>query len=164
MSTSNFSNNNASKIFAVELADEWSYDDLKENIKCELDLVEDNFIETNENRSYPSNSLGYIEKFFNGYSVRLYILIRSGYYSGANLDWELQYRSFGDYYSEYEDLVDEVKGSEFTESEKSDILTKFMVRSGKLITKAEKVFESYSTPLNCVGIFSNGEAVYERSL
>ena len=36
MSTSNFHNVNASRIFACELADEFDYDDLVENLQADL--------------------------------------------------------------------------------------------------------------------------------
>jgi hypothetical protein len=158
MSTSNFANKNASKVFAVELADEWSYDDLKDNLRHELDLTEDNFNETNENRSYPSQSVGYIEKFFNGFSVRLYVIIRSGYSSGVNLDWETQFRGYYDYYDDFEDFKDFEVGK--IDSEIIDTLEGSEIQ---LVTETEKVFELYSTPLNCVGVFSNGEAIYEKA-
>lgn len=40
---------------------------------------------------------------------------------------------------------------------------KYVIRKAKSnIKKIEKVFEDFSIPLYCVGVFSNGEAVYKK--
>ena len=62
MATSNFHNVNATHIFAVQLEDEWAYDDLVENLESEFSKHSDYYdygkSDPNELRSFPSRSLG----------------------------------------------------------------------------------------------------------
>jgi hypothetical protein len=92
MATSNFHNVNATHIFAVQLEDEWAYDDLVENLESEFSKHSDYYdygkSDPNELRSFPSKSLG---SFSNSVvvgedEVEIYItpVIRSGYYEGVN--------------------------------------------------------------------------------
>ena len=104
MATSNFHNENASAIFAVQLEHEFDYDDLVENLKSELnndpDYVDYGKTDKNELRSFPSRTLGSIRKYveYKDFYVEVCVtpVIRSGYYSGVNLDWNVDYLINGD--------------------------------------------------------------------
>ena len=104
MATSNFHNENASAIFAVELEHEFDYDDLVDNLKSELnndpDYVDYGKTDKNELRSFPSRTLGSIRKYvqYKDFYVEVCVtpVIRSGYYSGVNLDWNVDYLINGD--------------------------------------------------------------------
>ena len=150
MATSNFHNVNASHIFAVELQDEWEYDDLVSNLGFELDTHADYSIygksDPHELRSFPSKSLG---SFSNSFSigddeVEVYVtpVIRSGYYEGANLDWHVRYY---------------VNGSE-DESYESHPRIQTLVDT--YVDYIEKIYSQYSQPLGVTARFSNGETIY----
>lgn len=99
-----------------------------------------------DDRSYPGSILW--EKVYEddaaeydyGYKV-LQVIIRSGYYVGANLD----YRIIDDDYREREEDVEDIE-KKIRKDEK----------------KVRKILKKYGTELICRGTFSNGEAVYEK--
>jgi len=67
MATSNFHNVNASSIFAVDLQDEFDYQDLIDNVK--YSLKETGYFnlltksDPNELRSFPSKSIGSLDNY-----------------------------------------------------------------------------------------------------
>jgi hypothetical protein len=150
MATSNFHNVNASHIFAVELQDEYDYQDLVDNLESEfstnIDYSDYSKSDPNELRSFPSKSLG---SFNNSIEigedeVEIYVtpVIRSGYYEGCNLDWHVRY-----YVNGYEDDTYESHPRVQTLVE---VYTNFI----------ENVYEQYSQPLGVTARFSNGETIY----
>jgi hypothetical protein len=150
MATSNFHNVNASHIFAVELQDEWEYQDLVSNLESEfntnLDYSDYSKSDPNELRSFPSKSVG---SFSNSIEigedeVEVYVtpVIRSGYYEGCNLDWHVRYY---------------VNGSE-DETYESHPNVQTLV--SVYVNFIENVYEQYSQPLGVTARFSNGETIY----
>jgi len=150
MATSNFHNVNASNIFAVELQDEFDYEDLVCNLESELSNHSDYFdygkTDPNELRSFPSKSLG---SFSNSIcieddDVEIFVtpVIRSGYYDGVNLDWHVRYY---------------VNGSE-DESYESHPRIQTLVDT--YVDYIEKIYSQYSQPLGVTARFSNGETIY----
>jgi hypothetical protein len=150
MATSNFHNVNASHIFAVELQDEYDYQDLVDNLESEfstnLDYSDYSKSDPNELRSFPSKSLG---SFSNSIEIgddeaEVYVtpVIRSGYYEGCNLDWHVRY-----YVNGYEDETYESHPRIQTLVE---VYTNFI----------ENVYKQYSQPLGVTARFSNGETIY----
>ena len=150
MATSNFHNVNASHIFAVQLEDEWDYQDLVSNLESEfntnLDYSDYSKSDPNELRSFPSKSVG---SFNNSIEigddeVEIYVtpVIRSGYYEGVNLDWHVRY-----YVNGYEDDTYETH-------------THVQTLVGVYVNFIENVYEQYSQPLGVTARFSNGETIY----
>jgi hypothetical protein len=150
MATSNFHNVNASHIFAVQLEDEWDYQDLVSNLESEfntnLDYSDYSKSDPNELRSFPSKSVG---SFNNSIEigddeVEIYVtpVIRSGYYDGVNLDWHVRY-----YVNGYEDDTYETH-------------TRVQTLVGVYVNFIENVYEQYSQPLGVTARFSNGETIY----
>ena len=149
MSTPNFYNRNASKIFASEYGEEVDFDDLTGNVLCELKGVRE--VDRWDNNSYEAKTFGemYIEK--NKWLITICLDIRSGYYSGVNLDWHV----------EAEDLT---TGDSYEWEEGEVFLPAYMVEIiRRKIKQIEKVYAIYTTPLICLGVFSTGEAVYEKA-
>ncbi len=84
-------------------AEDFEWADMKENIATELARIAttigashcDGGEDQHELRSFPSTVLGrlYAEKEYKGFSVgvTLTAVARSGYYEGANLDWNIEY-------------------------------------------------------------------------
>ena len=152
MATSNFHNVNATHIFAVQLEDEWAYDDLVENLESEFskhsDYCDYGKSDPNELRSFPSKSLG---SFSNSLTieddeVEIYItpVIRSGYYEGVNLDWHVRL-----YVNGYEDD---------TYADDANVLR----ISNEYIEFIEDIYSQYSEPLGVTARFSNGETIYHK--
>jgi hypothetical protein len=150
MATSNFHNVNASHIFAVELQDEWEYQDLISNLESEfntnLDYSDYSKSDPNELRSFPSKSVG---SFSNSVTieddeVEIFVtpVIRSGYYEGVNLDWHVRYY---------------VNGSEDDTYEAHPNVQTLV---GVYVNFIENVYEQYSQPLGVTARFSNGETIY----
>ncbi len=152
MATSNFHNVNASNIFAVQLEDEYDYQDLVDNLESEFNSHSDysdyGKSDPDELRSFPSKSLG---SFSNSLTigddeVEVYVtpVIRSGYYEGCNLDWHIRL-----YVNGYEDD---------TYADNADVLR----ISNEYIEFIEDVFQKYSEPLGVTARFSNGETIYHK--
>jgi len=150
MATSNFHNVNATHIFAVQLEDEWAYDDLVENLESEFSKHSDYYdygkSDPNELRSFPSKSLG---SFSNSVTIEddeieIYVtpVIRSGYYEGVNLDWHVRY-----YVNGHEDDTYETH-------------TRVQTLVGSYVDYIENIFGQYSQPLGVTARFSNGETIY----
>lgn len=150
MATSNFHNVNATNIFAVQLEDEWEYEDLVSNLESEFNKHSDYYdygkSDPNELRSFPSKSLG---SFSNSVTieddeVEIYVtpVIRSGYYEGVNLDWHVRL-----YVNGYDDD---------TYADDANVLR----ISNDYIEFIEDIFEQYSQPLGVTARFSNGETIY----
>ena len=150
MATSNFHNVNASHIFAVQLEDEWEYQDLVSNLESEfntnLDYSDYSKSDPNELRSFPSKSVGSFSNstIIEDDEVEVYVtpVIRSGYYEGANLDWHVRYY---------------VNGSE-DETYESHPRVQSLVES--YVDYIETIYSQYSQPLGVTARFSNGETIY----
>jgi hypothetical protein len=149
MATSNFHNVNASHIFAVDLQDEYEYDDLIDNVKYALkETGEFNLLtksDPNELRSYPSTSIGSLDTYVedadgNGICITITAVVRSGYYEGVNLDWHPHFEEYGE---TIEHLLPQA------EREKN-----------RLVEMVEYVFGEFTTPLGVTAQFSNGETIY----
>ncbi len=152
MATSNFHNVNATHIFAVQLEDEWAYDDLVGNLESEFNTHNDysdyGKTDPDELRSYPSRSLGsFSDSILIGEDeVEVYItpVIRSGYYEGCNLDWHIRL-----YVNGYEDD---------TYADDANVLR----ISNEYIEFIENIYSQYSEPLGVTARFSNGETIYHK--
>jgi hypothetical protein len=174
MATSNFHNVNASAIFAVQLEDEWSYEDLVENLKSELnndsDYVDYGKSDPNELRSFPSRSLGSIRKYhqYKDFYVEVCVtpVIRSGYYDGVNLDWNVDYSINGDSY-DIDELengigyntalpISKIKAYSLLAEKKAEKL------KNEIVEKVESIFSDYSDRYGVTAVFSNGETIYHK--
>jgi hypothetical protein len=152
MATSNFHNVNATHIFAVQLEDEWAYEDLVYNLESEFDIhnhySDYGKTDPDELRSYPSRSLGSFSDLLTigEDEVQIFVtpVIRSGYYDGVNLDWHIRL-----YVNGYEDD---------TYADNADVLR----ISNEYIEFIEDVFQKYSEPLGVTARFSNGETIYHK--
>lgn len=150
MATSNFHNVNATHIFAVQLEDEWAYEDLVYNLESEFNIHNDysdyGKSDPNELRSFPSRSLGSFNDSLTigDDEVEIYIIpvIRSGYYDGCNLDWHVRL-----YVNGYEDD---------TYADDANVLR----ISNEYIEFIENIYSQYSEPLGVTARFSNGETIY----
>lgn len=176
MSTSNFHSVNASKIFACEIEEEWDYQDLKGNIISELKSGPYYFREggrdTNELRSFPSNVLGRISKEheYKDFAVEVTVsaIIRSGYYEGCNLDWNIEYNIAGgdnidpDYFAQELEYQKDWTANKAKRYEKQAQKRAEKLKN-ELVEYLEKIYQQYSTPLVVTARFSNGETWYEKS-
>lgn len=150
MSTPNFYNRKASKIFASPCEDDFAYDDLIGNVRSELKEAEPvNKWEKDGLRSYEGNIFAEISKTIGKWAITINLIVRGGYYGGINLDWgvEIEDTSEGDSF-------------EWGEAKISDTADNYI---HKQIEKIEKTYRNFTEPLICLGVFSNGEAVYERA-
>lgn len=103
----------------------------------------------------------------------LEVTLNHGYYEGHNLDWEIRFEGFR--YSDYEDMDD------FLEDFRDEYLSYVNLNEGmaeiqwpnfckrfkswiqKCIIECEKKCrEMCDEVYHCIGVFSNGEAIYER--
>ena len=173
MSTSNFHNVNANRIFACEIEEDFDYDDLVSNLKSEFSKLhecsEDK--DPHELRSYSSNVITaiYKTKSYKDFTVevKVNVVIRNGYYSGVNLDWFTTTELFGQE-TDVEYFADELEYQLSTSRKNAERIAKYAEKWAEkakegLIQEVETIFEQYSTPLVVVARFSNGETVYEKA-
>lgn len=156
MSTNNFYNKNASKIFAIESDNDDQYPDdvmihdLKLNIIYELpEFVGHDSPESDGNSSYGGVVFGiyHLPDEDSDIEARFELIIRSGYYSGYNLDWNIEVADFRDCGST---SYKEIEGS-------------FREKIDAKIKEIEEVYAQNSIPLVKVSQLNNGEAVYQKA-
>ena len=149
MSTPNFCKKNAKNYYAVEIETDFDYDDLVYNLQAIFKDKTEKW--DNNNRSYEGKIVSRINKTIGKWDLCFDIIIRNGYYSGVNLDWDLTITDKTDYTEYY-----------FNDYDYKDLPRYIHDKIDKQIDKIEKVFSDLSTPLICAGIFSNGEAIYQK--
>ena len=176
MSTSNFHNVNASAIFAVPLEHEFDYEDLVDNLKSELsndsDYVDYGKTDPNELRSFPSRTLGSIRKYhqYKDFYVEVCVtpVIRSGYYQGCNLDWNVEYSINGDCtYDEPNFEVADVEWYGKISKSKAVQYAKLADKKAEklkneIVEKLEALYNDYSDKYGVTAVFSNGETIYHK--
>jgi DNA-binding Lrp family transcriptional regulator len=179
MATGNFHNVNASRIFAVQIEEEWDYEDLKSNLLCELEakgFVKGYGNDPNELRSFPSSILASksVYKDFCGVEVEVEItaIVRSGYYSGVNLDWQLDFKLGNGYVMdeipEQSEIAEDLDYYGDTNKGMATIQAKnvekfFEKTRDILIEELETIYQENSIALVTVARFSNGETIYGRA-
>lgn len=156
MGAPNFNNQNASKIYAVEISEDMDYEFLIEDMQIVLEKEFTNdFIEKDEwdsNRNYPGKVIAEINKSVGDEQIIVSIVVRNAYYSGVNLDWDARFFVIENSYQEEYDL-DSIDLNKFPKVEKE---------FNNIIDRVEKIYSKLSTPLKKVAQFSNGEAIYQK--
>jgi hypothetical protein len=174
MATSNFHNVNASAIFAVPLENEYDYDDLVENLTSELnndaDYVDYGKTDKHELRSFPSRTLGSIRKYhqYKDFYVEVCVtpVIRSGYYSGVNLDWNVDYAINGDIY-DIDELENGIGYNTALPISKIKVYSSLAEKKAEklkndIVEKLEALYNNYSDRYGVTAVFSNGETIYHK--
>lgn len=182
MATGNFYNRNASNIYAIFQEDEFDdyiYDDVKANISNDLE-------------AYTKNSdacLGYANKYYRDaslidiieltdevagvpFTVSIEVLMRSGYYQGANLDYEINYNIESVEFDEWEDAFQayiDVATYDFGMSkglatiQARNASNRLEAMSEELVENVEKILKENCTHVLQVSArFSNGETWYSE--
>ena len=176
MGTSNFYKENANLYYVVLMnEDEWDNEMDLEWISNEL---QENGFDLNNSNSH-SDILGTKTETFSQSDMNFYISIQakinSGYYQGANLDWNVVVGS--DYYSidsytqspkeEITDFIMDTFQYEFDSRIDSETFFKITDKIDsiieELVSQTETLFGSLSTyKLTRLGTFSNGASVYSE--
>lgn len=183
MGTGNFLKKNASKYYAVMMAwedddgevvhpDDMDYEWMEEGLVEGLELKGKSSSGYEGNRNYPEKVVGWLSKsrMFMGLDVEVMIeiVVRSGYYEGCNLDWNLYYTVEGDETDDYEDVLISLEGYcdnlGLAKANGSRLIKWIRKVEDELIEKVEGFFDSYTTPLDLVARFSNGETIYKEIL
>jgi len=190
MGTSNFYSKNATHIFRVEIADEWSYNDLESALGHSLSETfagdwqkYDTAKWVNTLRSYGRKEIGRVfgvieietgkHRLSSWFSLCPQIV--NGYYADVNLDWEIKECQLEiltddpdeDDYLYEDDSWDDADWSNVVPHHPyfEDLFIRWRDKNEKLIeTKVEQlenVFKSLSTPLYVSASFSNGETWYK---
>jgi hypothetical protein len=99
-------------------------------------------------------------------SIKILIVLRYGYYEGANLDYEVQFSS-GSCWEDEPDFRFDFESRSYMNSGMIKIQSrnaeKWAVKeSEEMIKEIEKLFTQVTTPYRKLGSFSNGEGVYEK--
>ena len=184
MATGNFYNTNATRIYSITDGDDFTWENVRENITHDLEksskelkldfYPSDDINLENELRSYPSTSIGelYTSIQYATLDIQLTLVPKtvSGYYEGFNLDYEIRIEDNLEG-TDYESIVDLIDDSYDFNPENRGILT---INRDRIITKVstalkemtdlvENVFNQNSQALNVVARFSNGEVMYESA-
>ena len=190
MGASNFHKVNASKYFVVceseideetgevsEFQDhEWEMEYLKKYFKDKhprgIGYYSQSFKDENELRSYPSQSICSLHdcKTFGDVDIQIEIgvVVRSGYYEAANLDYNIRYVGLGSWYDSIPFLSDIQHELSYHSNmnaglcaiQSNNIENWLDKRSKELIEAVEKMFEEISNPMQVAYQFSNGETGY----
>jgi hypothetical protein len=197
MGTSNFFNKNASRIFAIGMSyeqpiidedgnetdemetqsiDSYEWEDIKREIKAAIaELPDFNGLGSDYNdRNYYGTNVGELWKYRTYLNfevgVELQAYVRSGYYEGANLDWEVAYIFEGEKYNDVDDLIEYFidRADDFAKKGlavmHSKNVRKYLDTTERyLVDQIEKVFaEQSGVQLEVTARFSNGETIYSK--
>jgi hypothetical protein len=126
-------------------------------------------VEFYNNRNYEATGIKSLASYKTFGNVEVEVLltavIRSGYYEGANLDWELNYYAG----SGYDDILDLTY--EFESQNENQGMAKIQKRNAEkwatkigeqMVEELERIFTQVSKPLEVVARFSNGETFYKE--
>lgn len=182
MSTPNFCCKNTSKIYAIENNEDFAQYDCQESLEC-LDWTPCD--ECDGDRSYPASIIAEKTKYIcvagSSIDITAKAKIVCGYWSGACFDFDCElsvYDRDGYRVSDYDDIdtinkyldtdaiiEDNWTGNKgLTKIHSQRIYEAIQQAIDKLRKEAEKSFvECCSDVLLCVGVFSNGEAIYKRA-
>lgn len=150
MATSNFHNENATHIFAIETENEWDYEDAFDNLYFEFKNLSE-FCDVpkrdwTELRSFPSKGICSLRSVVSNEEGEVEIsvtpVVRSGYYSGINLDWHDEFDTDG-------------KPTE-------ELLLSAELEKARLVDIIENIFSQYSDKYGVTARFSNGETIYHK--
>lgn len=152
----------------------YEWDDLKSYITdtlAEVDGYQDGGSDDND-RSYYGKSMGFLtaSKSFGDteVEVRVQAMLRSGYYEGANLDYQEPEMFVSGYDSDSESLSLDFNYY----SDMNGGLKKIQAKNAskwaekakqELADKLEEVFTKIAMPLTVVARFPNGETMYEKA-
>jgi len=178
MSTANYYSA-AGNVYAIDLSDcddftgEYLIEDIKEGVLKDLKANEDS--DDTGDRNYPGEYFGRIEDLpaddYDVFFVTAGLIIRSGYYANANLDYEI--KVVNNYSGEYLDLdeideatiidaLEDANGRKPTKKQIAKLKRKIDAQALQLEDRIKEVYTEYTTPLLRVATFSNGEAIYEE--
>ena len=182
MGTGNFASGNSDRLFAAEIEDEMDYEDLVCNLRSELKAAaerntfdtyeKDDSEEADSNRSYYGKVIAKITgkskkyKRLGFFYLKFGIIVRSGYYSGVNLECEVVNDCTGECIRHDEDIVLSDYYFDLTNKQLS-MYNKFVndwkeKEINLMVEQIDKILSENSTELNVVARFSNGEVMYEE--
>ena len=187
MGTANFSKKNASLIYAVymprideETGEEYQLDEF--DVEEEREFIQESLEKISGYSSYFSrwydcDKLGSVIRDCSlagiGAAVELEVVVRSGYYEGANLDYDINIIACNESSIEPDDLDECVQVEDvmdytgFTRGLATIQHRNLMKRINKTLDElrgeVEDVFKAISKPMRIVGRFNNGECVYENA-
>jgi hypothetical protein len=160
-------------------ADEWECEDLLSNVKSEMETLakKHKTISFHKGgnadflRSFDGSIIGsfWASKDYLGIDceVEVAAVLRSGYYEGANLDFEITYKVNGydyeDYMAEWEYSANNNHKKGLVNIQYNNVSNWFENTADTLINELESIFENF-TEIKLVkqGQFSNGEAIYSK--
>lgn len=194
MGASNFYNRNAKNVYAVLMdyedvvfdedgneteetqmvqCESWDYDNLTDYVTELMDeqtlFKAVDRVEFYNNRNYEASGIKSLVSYKSFGDVEVEVLltavVRSGYYEGANLDWEINYYAG----SGYDDNLN--LSYEFESQYENQGMAKIQCRNAEkwatkigeqMIEELERIFTQVSKPLEVVARFSNGETIYKE--
>lgn len=194
MGASNFYNRNAKNVYAVLMdyedvvfdedgneteetqmvqCEEWDYNDLKDYVTELMDeqtlFKAVDRVEFYNNRNYEATGIKSLVAYKTFGDVEVEVLltavVRSGYYEGANLDWEINYYAG----SGYDDCIDFLY--DFERAYDNNGMAKIQCKNAekwatkegeRMVEELERIFTQVSKPLEVVARFSNGETIYKE--
>jgi len=184
MATGNFCKGNSENIYAVEIEHEFDYEDLIANLQSSFENAQQNGVfdtcktidsetEMDCNRSYygaviceVTSKTKHYERI-GDYYISMRIIVRNGYYSGVNLDWECVIHTDYDNLEDFQDDI-EISDWHFDLTEKGCELYEKFVNNWKdkeieeMTNKVEKILKENSIELFVSARFSNGETIYQK--
>ena len=190
MATNNFYNENARAIYAVS-DEEYEFFDYeaiikkleKELNKREYSVVNEDYSDVTSLRSYPATVFGSlsfdkmieVKNFECSIDVTIELVIRDGYYEGANLDYNILCYYNGENIGDYNELEEFVMNEfDFIKDDFDDDEDEYQAREDldnqlyevynlleEARDKIEEVYKEFTECYNKIGQFSDGSALYE---
>ena len=184
MSTCNFTKVNASRFYVLEDCNDYTAEDIREAAQSRDDAGRFSTRDDWEERSCCCRDRGLVVLEYDMPEFELSggeclkvtgeIIIRPGYYAGATLDWNFRVRLYApdwvddwnladwdgvDMMDEIAAVVSEIRGGGGEEGAARDVSEALVEAGGTLDGICADLCDER---LSCVGVFSNGEAIYQR--
>jgi len=156
--------------------EDFEVEDFKDNIKDSLqnskyDFRPDVGNNSHNLRSFEGTILGSVieDKTILNVSIEVQItcILRSGYYEGANLDWEITHYIDGYEHDVLDFAIDEWEHNALQEYnqglvsiQRKNAKSYIENTTNELVEFVESIYKQYSTELGVVARFSNGETMY----
>ncbi len=173
MGTCNF-NSNSSIIYTIDNSEnEFIFEDIMSNIQYEfiaIDKDKNNILEFIKT----DNDIGeiYIDFNFMGlnFNIIYKLLLKSGYYSGMNLDYEVSYNyDYNSNFDKFEDIINDIIDYNEVDyiglfiANKSKLEKKFNYFNKILLDKINEIFSIHcDNKLSVSGRFSDGTCLYNE--
>ena len=166
-----------------EIEYETIWEDTRTNVSSSLEKIanqkgrtyyKDSSLDVDQLYSFPSTSIGSYSKYFHFCNIEFGVILiphtTSGYYEGFNLDFDINLSAsgLGEKYDNLKDFLLDTKQFLLEDNKGlrinlGNLQRRLEALLSEMIDEVESVYGMYSTSLEEIAKFSNGETIYKTA-